>query len=107
MLEYAKVLPTLRPDHFEEAFNKMRNLLRENHNDKVAKFYDYLERFWYLLREVVSVWNVPFNTNNICERYHQEINKNCNQGKHPRVWQMTGKIYFSNTIIFFYFFLSL
>lgn len=91
VLDYSLVLPYLRPDLFEEGLQVILRILRKTaiNNDKVKRFYDYVERYWFSLRDIVSLWSVPVYKNNIVEHYHaQHINS---KGTHLRVWNLIGK----------------
>lgn len=92
VLEYTKLLAFLRPDLFKKGLDIVRDVLRETaiDNEKVKRFYDYVERYWLPLAKVVSVWGIAVFVNNICETYHMLLNHE--SPPHPRVWQMNGKL---------------
>lgn len=81
VLEFSKALAYLRPDLWDEGLAVIRAVLREtaNDNDKVRRFYDYVERYWYPLRDVVSLWGSPICTNNLESSFEAAFNRQYNR----------------------------
>ena len=73
-----------------EGLAVVKNLIFEANSDieKLKKFYKYLEKTWYPLRKIVSVYDRPLATNNICEQFNREAQRIL--GKHTELWIMLG-----------------
>lgn len=86
MLEYSIALSYLRADLIKEGVDIITRLADESNNNKIDKFVKYLRKYWLPIANIISVWNVPIRTNNLCENFHMLVNKR--YGRHPRLWNM-------------------
>lgn len=97
---YAQCLAYLPAENFDEGFQILRDNIAEI-NEQVGnfrKFELYMKRTWAPLKEIISVYKRPITTNNLCERYHRELNEK--MGAHPELWLMLGlKRLFSRDLV--------
>ena len=89
---YAQCLAYLPAERFDEGFQKLRDDIAEisEQVEKFRRFELYMKRTWVPLKTIISVNKRPITTNNLCERYHRELNEKI--GSHPELWLMLGLI---------------
>ena len=67
-------------------------------NDKLIRFEKYMRRQWLPLAKILSVYQRPIATNDICENYHRYLGETL--GVHPHIWKMLSKWNFTVTELF-------
>ncbi|KAJ8666452.1 hypothetical protein QAD02_008114 [Eretmocerus hayati] len=65
-----------------------RDMIDEINDPRLNRFGRYLNRYWLPLRIVLSVWNQPVRTNNLCEIFNRLLR--ARMGDHPTFWAMLG-----------------
>lgn len=98
-------LPLIPANRFREALDVIVNLILplEMDHDNYYLFRRYLERYWLLHANVVSVYNSPWRTNNISEAFNRHLLSKL--GEHPNLFSFLReyKILVCKIFLFFVF----
>ena len=70
ILEYALALPYLPANKITEGIGIVSNLMNLNRVPHTDRFSRYFHRMWLPITDVISVFDQPTRTNNVCENFH-------------------------------------
>lgn len=90
-------LPLIKKHHMPQTWQKIKNLINIENNEKLLQVKKYFEHTWFSSNSIFSLnmWN-HFNnlnrkTNNHLEGWHNKINRNLTE-KHPNIYKLLNII---------------